>query len=488
MRPSRFAALALFTFSLAVYLQTFGAVFHSIDEDIYLRMTRSLVERQTFAITPLEIASDFSVAQGLDGQMYANREPGFPVVAIPFYLLGEAMGSFGSGQTEPAPNGIDDPTVFTLSLTLANSIIGAAVVALMFQTLIRLGYGLRASTATALLLGFGSMFWSYASKSFFAEPLLALCTLAAFHFALRFRQEGSRLALVSAAVFVGWGTLTKVTAFATVPWLAVYAIWPDAGHPLRLRPTVTRLAWLAGGVAPFLLAWMVYNYFRFGNALVTGYELEGGPTPLTVGDPILFLLGLFGILLSPGKGLILYATPILLGIWAFRRFSRSHVPEAVFLYGASATTILGVALWRDWSGGWCWGPRLALDIVPLLLIPAVALISSARGLGRGGLWVIVGLALLSVVVQLVGVLPNYLNWYLTVGDYNLVYFSPADSPIIGHLLAISRGEIELFWDKTDLFFPGNGPLLAAARWVVGGIGCVAGGGLLWAVRRDTRVR
>ncbi|MDO8689316.1 MAG: hypothetical protein Q7R39_04790 [Dehalococcoidia bacterium] len=477
--------LALFTFSLAIYLQTFGAVFHSIDEDIYLRVTRSLVERQAFAITPLEIASDFSVAQGLDGQMYANREPGFPILAIPFYLLGDVLGSFGPNQTEPAPNGIDNPTVFTLSLTLANSIIGAAVVALLLLTLLRLGYGLQASTATALLLGFGSMFWSYASKSFFAEPLLALCTLAAFYFALRFRQAGSRLALVSAAVFVGWGSLTKVTAFATVPWLAVYAVWPDAGQPLRLRPTVTRLAWLAGGVAPFLLAWMGYNYFRFGNALVTGYELEGGLTPLTVDGPILFLLGLFGVLLSSGKGLIFYATPVVLGVWAFRRFSRYHLPESVFLYGASATTILGVALWRDWSGGWCWGPRLTLDVVPLLLIPAVALISSARGLGRKGLWVIGGL---SVAVQLTGVLPNYLNWYLTVGDYNLVYFSPADSPIIGHLLAISRGEIELFWDKTELFFPGNGPLLAAVRWVLGGVGFVAGGALLWVLRRDARAR
>lgn len=484
MKSRPLAAASLFIFVLAIYLQTFGGVFYSIDEDLYLRITRSLVEEGSFVVAPIEYAPDFGVARGLDGQTYANRGPALPVVAIPFYLLGKVLASLGSPHATPTPNGIEEPTVFTLSLTLANALIVAATVTLLFLTLQRLGYGRWSSVAVALLLAFGTMAWSYASKSFFAEPLLALSTLAAFYCALRHRQGGSRLALLAAGALGGWGILTKVTAFAFIPWLGAYALWPSAGRPLERREALAQLAWLAGGLVPFVLAWMGYNYLRFGGVLTTGYELEGGPNPLVIDDPGLFLLGLYGLLLSSGKGLILYATPLLLALWGAPRFWRSHRAEAVLFFGAGASTIVGIALWRDWSGGWCWGPRLVLDAVPLLITPAVAL-SGPPAPGRRAYWVIGGLALFSVAVQALGVLPSYLQWYWEVGDYNLVYFSPAHSPILGHWLAVTRGNLDLFWDKTEMFFPGWSPLFAVLRWLLAGIGAAAGWNL-WRVLRSAR--
>lgn len=479
-RSTRLAAAALFIFVTAIYLQTFGAVFQSIDEDIYLRMTRSLVEGEGFAITPVEYAPAFSVARGLDGQMYANRPPGFPIVAAPFYLLGKALASLDGGLAAPPLSG--DPSVFEFSLTLANMPIVAVTVVLLFLTLVRLGYGRPASAAVALLLAFGTMLWSYASKSFFAEPLLALCGLAAFYLALRHRQGASRWTLLAAGAFLGWGVLTKVTALALVPWLALYVIWPVPGRPLRLRPALARLAWLAAGIVPFAVALMTYNYTRFGSPLTTGYELESGAMSLTTDGPAPFLLGLFGLLLSPGKGLALYATPILLGLWAAPRFWRAHPPEALFVLGAGLTTLTGVAMWRDWSGGWCWGPRLVLDAVPLLLVPAASLFSPSVALGRGQRRAIVGVTALSVAIQLLGVLPSYLEWYMTVGDYNLVYFSPLHSPIVGHWLAVAGGRIDLFWNKTDFVLPGYAPLLAAARWVLLVV-AIAAGWMMWRLTR-----
>lgn len=473
VRDVRLATAALFIFVLAIYLQTFGAVFQSIDEDIYMRMARSLVEGQMFAITPVEYAPDFSVAPGLDGRMYANRPPGFPIVAAPFYLLGRVL---DTSRSEPLPLQLasDRPTVYELSLSLMNVPIAAATVALLFATLLRLGYGRLASAGAALLLAFGTMIWSYASKSLFAEPLLALCSLAAFYLALRYRQGASRLMLLAAGAILGWGVLTKVTALALFPWLAIYVMWTGLDGTWKWRPAFARLAWLAAGVAPFVAALMAYNYLRFGGPLTTGYELESGWMPLTVDGPELFALGLFGLLLSTGKGLMFYVSPALLSLWAAPKFWQTHAAEAAFIFGASMTTILGVALWRDWSGGWCWGPRLILDIVPLLLVPAAALLSSIRALSRRALWAIAGLVVLSLGVQLLGVLPRYLDWYMIVGDYNLVYYSPLYSPIVGHLLAVIDGRTNLFWDKVEVFFPGQAALFAAMRWSLLGVAAVAG--------------
>lgn len=379
-------------------------------------------------------------------------------------------------------SGIDNPTVLTFSLTLANAFIVSATIALTFMTMVRLGYEMPISAVVALLLAFGTMFWSYASKSMFAEPLLALCTTAAFYSGRCHRQSGSHWALLTAGAWAGWGILTKTTAFALVPWLALYAVWPLPGRSWKLRPMRSQLAWLAAGTVPFALTWMAYNYLRFGNPLTTGYELEANAQTLTVSNVGEFLAGVLGLLLSPGKGLALYATPVLLGLWAAPKFWRTHRPEAVFIYGAAATTFAGVALWRDWTGGWCWGPRLLLNVIPLMIVPAAALLSSWVDRGHWQRWTIAVLGTISVGVQLLGVLPNYLTWYETVGNYYLVYFSPMYSPIIGHLLAIMAGHTDLFWDKVGLFFPGLTSFFSALRFALLLLASAAG----WTLWRRAR--
>jgi len=151
------SAFALAVLLLAVYLQTFGGVFHSIDEEVYLHLTASLAERASFSVEPVSYWPDFGVAEGVDGRLYANRGPGLALAALPFYWLGVGLAEAeGTAGLVPSSS-IDVPTTVTLSLTLLNCLTVTALDVLLYLALLRLGYSARVAVSVALLFGLGTL-------------------------------------------------------------------------------------------------------------------------------------------------------------------------------------------------------------------------------------------------------------------------------------------------------------------------------------------
>jgi hypothetical protein len=184
-----------------------------------------------------------------------------------------------------------------------------------------------------------------------------------------------------------------------------------------------------------------------------------GTESLLIGSPFDLFVGFYGLLLAPGKGLLIYALPVLLGAIGFAAFWRAHRSEALLLASVILATILGVVLWRDWSGGWCWGPRLILNIVPLAIIPAAAAIERGPLSKRTHRWIWPAIFAVGVFTQVLGVLPNYLSWYMRVGDGYAVYYDPTAFPVLGHLQLLLEGKFDLFWLRTEVYFPDAGSLM-----------------------------
>ena len=108
--------------------------------------------------------------------------------------------------------------------------------------------------------------------------------------------------------------------------------------------------------------WLLYNQARYGSALTFGYMGERFTTP--------FLRGIYGLLASPGRGLIFYSVPsvVALVILSRRLLSlRRPFPwgDAV-VFAVFSFYLLLYAHWGSFEGGWCWGPRFLLPFVPLL--------------------------------------------------------------------------------------------------------------------------
>jgi hypothetical protein len=103
-------------------------------------------------------------------------------------------------------------------------------------------------------------------------------------------------------------------------------------------------------------------------------------------------LGVLGVLVSPSRGLLVYQPWLLLAAAlvlpaVYRRLpaGRAAAPAgwAVFCAAAVVLHLLLISAWGCWSGGYCWGSRLASEAVPLcallLLRPLAALWSTPGG-------------------------------------------------------------------------------------------------------------
>jgi hypothetical protein len=223
------------------------------------------------------------------------------------------------------------------------------------------------------------------------ETTFMALALLSFALALwaRGRPSPGRLALAGLAT--GAAMATKPYALLTIVPVAI-VLWPA----LRSLDRRRRLRLAAFALAPVVLwiaaiAW--YNWYRFGGVANFGYSESS--TTLTA--PLNF----FGLLLSPGKGLVFYSPLVVLGALGLPRLWRADpwLTAGLLAFFLGLTAVSGAS--KYW-GDEVWGPRYIVPAAWTLLVP-IAWWADSLTRRR----VLAGVAALAVAVQLVGVAVEY---------------------------------------------------------------------------------
>ena len=498
-RTSRGAALwALFALLAAVYLITGSGRFHIVDEVSLFSVTESVAKRGAFdtnAIawtqwvnSPGEVLGAF----GPEGDDFSKKGPAPAILAVPFYLIGW----LSSRLPVEALRLSMLQTAFWL-----NAVVTALTGVLLAQAVLALGYSLRTAVLAGAIFGLGTIAWPYATH-FFGEPVSALAIFSLFFAFLRLRQTGApRYALLGGLAAGVMITTSAAHAVLLAPFgvylLVAVHLWAKrraAGADGWFRAAI-RYLWAAVGrllafavpLAALAGLLVLYNLARFGTPLSTGYHFESGE-----GFNANWLLGLWGLLFSPYRGLFWYTPLAILSVLAWPGFIRRHRAEG---WLTAVVTLIMVALfgkWWMWWGGFAWGPRFLVPLAPfLVLVLAPWLeVSPAREtwpVVRRVLLVVV--LALSFVVQLLAVTANYVNYEITLrGLYPtdwadpLKYgppamFNPAHSPVLGQarlLLENLDANLDLGWVWAGhvgwqvLALAGGIALLAGLTWLLAG--------------------
>lgn len=468
---------------LGVYLLLMSGHTYSPDEETMLEVSRQLVTHGTWAIPSSRSMVEVT---GADGRHYSQYGPGQSFAAVPWVATGLLVGGMFP----------KDQAGYPLRLILAsyNALVGAGICALLAAVGLLLGYGRRASVWLGVALAFCTFLWPH-SRTFFSEPLTALLLLGSFYMMVRYRystsQQGivgdekervvvsgdaphpgkrvplrSLLLMALSGVLFALALATKVQYVVALPAFGLYLLRPFARRATKsaterldnIRPEPQPLAnpgrlsgillWGAGFVLG-LLPLLMYNWAVFGNPLVTGYGTDLRATFKTpLGE------GVYGLLLSPGKGLVWFALPVLLAAWGLRRFSRRFPCEALFILALGVCIVALFALYAFWHGDGSWGPRYLIPLLPFVLLPALPILEDATRFGGEGSWVegqsnmllspasslrfrsaslVVAVVLaLGFFVNLLGVLVNF-DTYINLGyDDQARHFDPPASPIVGH--------------------------------------------------------
>ena len=236
-----------------------------------------------------------------------------------------------------------DPQTFAM---LVNPVLFAAVV-LVVWTWARIAAATAAqAAAVALATGFGTLLLAYTPTGG-SELGTALAIAVAI---LGVELAGRRPVMGSLVAGAGVG--------AAVLWR------PDSVFLVAAPVTVAALIRSRRSFPLFLLATApaaVVTVLYFG---IHGAQYQGVTPAQGFSHPL--GSGLYGLLLSPGRGLLLYVPLVLPALvaapWAWRRSAL----VAGLCLGMLALRVVFYAKWFSWQGAWAWGPRFLVPAMPLL--------------------------------------------------------------------------------------------------------------------------
>ncbi len=496
LRPTSYALLPFWlgVFLFSVYLLSFSGKFHVMDELAVFTAGHNLAQHGRADINQLIWTNHWTPNPpgiwGQDGHLYTKKAPGISVIAAPLIWL---------GHTIPGLNAVH------LGL-LTNTIVTALTASLLFIWLVDLGFSRWTATLTTLGYGLGTIAWVYA-RMFWESSLLALVFLLAMWAAYRATSPAYApgrwgwLLLCGIAMAIG-----LTLRFETIPAIAftgLYLLWESANgrmanrrtppkardtqHATRNTQHATRNTFHSSFIIYLIpslltgLALLYFNFVRYGSFSETGYTQE-----------ILFRApwaGGFGLLLSPGRGLFIYAPLLLLLFFGIRPAWR-RLPRPYFWLIAAMCLFywLFYGAWFAWGGTWGWGPRFLLPILPLLMLfvaeplewansewrmangrtNRASVANTLPGTGERMVtrntqhatrnthpqssitcllaWLGIGLlATLSLIVNLLGIAVDFNEHFLRLGSNDNFVFNWAAFPPLAHWHILQEGLIDIIW-------------------------------------------
>ena len=429
-------SLLLLALFVAIYSLSYSGTFLTDDEHILASRTLSLAfdeqinDSRVYGNTRVFALANLSPEQAAQA---TNIEPLQELAGLPLACLAELI-HLGRVQT-----------IFLLNIWLV-----ALTALVVFGIVMMAGYSRKTALIVSLLFGLGTQVWVY-TRTYFRDPLAMLCLALAWACAQRIirninnrRKAGaSWLAWVGLFAALVAGVLAKNTVTIAIPVLLAEII-VNTG---RLSVLIHSLGKWTGKswkkllifipvTLVLLILWLIVLprldlFARFTPAYYISLVRFFFSTP----HPNL-LQALAGPFISPGKSIFLYSPVLILSIFALIRHPRSVWSAWLYL----CLLILGQALFydSDWWGHRNWGLRFILPALPPLMIASAPVVEKWLQSVRSRVDLVI-ISLVSILVQVIGILPLMLNYYVDVANaspYISDYAAVWDlkySPILWHM-------------------------------------------------------
>lgn len=477
----RSVAFLLLCFLFSCYLLTYTGVIQSSDGLSMFATTESIVRRGELDTNQLLWMGLQQGSYGPDGDLYSRKGAGMALLALPLVWLAQQWAALGLVQ----------------AALLLNPFLTAWTGALLYRTVIRLGWSRFVAIVTALAYGLATLAWPY-TQTLFSDPVAAWGLFGTLYGILAFQQSGRKRYLFLGGLTWSAAYLARAINLVTLPVyiLALAAVLAQVrplpgGWKRSIQPLAANLRsllldyfrqWFFFGF-PILLAGLFslwWNWQRFGSPWATGYvESESFSAN--------WLFGLFGLLVGPARGLIWYSPVILLALvglqWFWRnvRWLLGVVAGIVLLY------ILLYGKWYMWHGGYSWGPRFLVPVLPFLMLlsaPAWRHIFEAGSGGTAGRIGATLLLILSLSVQWIGLLipfslvQEWLAQTVTPLFADETFTQLRYSPLVLQWRFLRTENLHFAWWRSNL---------AGVDWLALGLilGTVVSGG--WLLARQIRI-
>lgn len=300
--------------------------------------------------------------------------------------------------------------------------------------------------AWALLFGYGTFIFVY-SGTYFGHLLAGVCLVLSYIAIFREKKY------FASGFFLGLGIITEYTLGIIVTiWLIV---------ALCRRESLKNLFYLFLGLLPFILGIMFYNLITTGNALATPYSRVALPAysqmKINYGFGAPSSSALYGLLISPYRGLFVYAPIFLVNLFLFRKDNFQTLIRNLCTDYSSLTIIvfiLAISGYYSWWGGWAFGSR---HLIPIAMLLVYVTATKMNLWGRGEKYLAVGLLFIG---SLQAWLAKVTRVYMIPDDFDRYFYPTVD------LLFNDVGTGKYNGHSIPSFLLGVTPVVSAFSWLL----------------------
>ncbi len=305
------------------------------------------------------------------GHYYSIKPIGLPLMSAPFYWLLRRF-VLGPASLLPDPTILADPAAKYLVRVLTVSLPFALLALVLFQFLLAHGIAARHALWSCLAYGLGTIALNHATI-FSGHQTAAFFLFSSFALLFHLSKNASRPGAAALGLLAGlWAGCAVLCDYLTIVYaivLAIYAVTLAASRKAKL-------AFIVGAaLAAAVLA--SYNQICFSNPWSTGYShldfapfreyTERGLFGISWPDPRISL----ALLTSVSRGLLLISPVLLFALMGLVfLYRRPQCRREFYVVAAmSALALLLYSGYPGWHGGWTFGPRYLVPILPFLALP-----------------------------------------------------------------------------------------------------------------------
>jgi hypothetical protein len=370
-RRERTAVIA-FCFVFLIYLVPLGHTsgWWNPNEMSRIALSVSLVEYGTIQVD--RVLDDYhSVPQDLavrDGHAYSDKAPGISFFGAAVLL--PIKGFIGVAGNSQSPAYWPVRHILTaLLVCLPAALFGVGAVR---HVIGRREQAPESWLPVALLFALATPWLTYASILFSHETAGVLVGVALI--LARRLDDTDPARLERRAALAGLlASLGVVTEYPTALLAALVA----ATVLLSKRRRQSLTSFVAGASAGALVL-LVYNKAAWGSFFTTGYAFKAFAEHAAIHEQGFFgvsvptLQGLWGVLLSPSRGILFYCPLLLCVLVGLAGRWRSAKTETLLTAIAITAYVAFAAGFVDWKGGWSAAARHLVPLLPVVMVPFVA--------------------------------------------------------------------------------------------------------------------
>jgi hypothetical protein len=489
-----------------VYLLTSTGKARSIDEIDPVLQSESILLRHMAAIPQAVNSGIYFGKIDRHGVPRSAWPAGHALMVLPW----SAVGHWVLAPSPGIPRAISDLAIST-AVCWSNATFAALAVAAFFLICLKIA-DIRSAMIGSLVLAFATPLFVYSGWLFSEPASTALFVLAALTLFGTGAPVSTSRALLGAlllgfSIHVRPANLVTVLVFVLASIVADYSR-REAGRGYRTAAILVAVVAISGGI------YLARNYAWFGNPWDFGVPAtaENGKDIESWHNP--FWRGIAGFLFSPGKSLILFCPPAILGVIGLPRLGRSNRALAVLAGAAPVANLVLYSFRTQWEGSYCYGPRYLLPSLVLLCLPVAVLLHDPPQQAKIGLppqqtkiglagdpglagdhdaprWLrplVGGTFIAGFLIQVIGLSVNVLedmvrhHYYNAHWDYQLAYSPiPGQLRLIWKYLHVRPAGIGLGWDRWFVMLRTGGasPSLVTAVTSLFFAGALAFGLLTW---------